>query len=138
MLFCWRKSTRILSYILCRWPQSWTLGCWSLIYHFIWMSGDCRLFALYPRSIWHIFRMKKWWKVAIICYKRTYHACVLFIFQTGSGIQTFGVAVDWIQWFIDESKWATCFPPMTLIWKCVVSESDLRHFVSFMAICSSF
>ena len=24
------------------------------------MSGDCRGFALYPKSIWHIFRMKRW------------------------------------------------------------------------------
>ena len=45
---------------------------WSVdhcfFFHFMRRSGDCHRFALYPRSIWHIFRMKRWWTVAIICY----------------------------------------------------------------------
>ena len=40
----------------------------------------------------------------------TYHTFVVFIFQTASGIQTVGVAVDWIQFFVYDTYVANSNP----------------------------
>ena len=73
---------------------------WSVDHWFI-LSYECLEIVTVSHYIIEVSGIFSVWKGGgkspLYVIRSTYHACVLFICQTGSGVQTFGVAVDWIQ-----------------------------------------